>query len=79
MIAFSTAMEVRRVWDAKRHTTTELSNEESSALFEAVIEATEEAIYNSMLKATSVSANGRTVEALPIEKVKEILAKYRPK
>ena len=79
VIAFSTATEVRRVWDAKRTTTTELSNEETSALFEAVIEATEEAIYNSMLKATSVSANGRTVEALPIEKVKEILAKYRPK
>lgn len=79
VIAFSTAKEVRRVWDAKRYTTTELSNEESSALFEAVIEATEEAIYNSMLKATSVSANGRTVEALPIEKVKEILARYRPK
>ena len=79
MIAFSTAKEVRRVWDAKRYTTTELSNEESSALFEAVIEATEEAIYNSMLKATSVSANGRAVEALPIDKVKEILARYRPK
>jgi len=79
VIAFSTAKEVRRVWDAKRYTTTELSNEESSALFEAVIEATEEAIYNSMLKATSVSANGRAVEALPIDKVKEILARYRPK
>ena len=79
VIAFSTAKDVRRVWDAKRTTTTELSNEESSALFEAVIEATEEAIYNSMLKATSVSAKGRTVEALPIDRVREILARYRPK
>ena len=59
--------------------TTELSNDESSALFEAVIEATEEAIYNSMLKATAVSAGGRVVEPLPVEKVREILAKYRPR
>lgn len=79
VIAFSTATDVRRAWDAKRHVTTELSNEESSALFEAVIEATEEAIYNSMLKATPVTANGRTVEPLPIERVKAILARYRPR
>jgi D-aminopeptidase len=79
VIAFSTAAEVRRAWDAKRHTTTELSNEEASALFEAAIEATEEAAYNSMLKATAVTANGRTVEPLPIDKVREILAKYRPR
>jgi len=79
VVAFSTAAEVRRAWDARRHTTTELSNEESSALFEAAIEATEEAAYNSMLKATPVRSNGRTVEPLPIDKVKEILAKYRPR
>lgn len=79
VIAFSTAKEVRRAWDAKRTSTTELSNEESSALFEAVIEATEEAIYNSMLKATPVSTGGRTVEPLPVDKVREILAKYRPR
>ena len=79
VIAFSTAAEVRRAWDARRLSTTELSNEEASALFEAVIEATEEAIDNSMLRATPVSVGGRTVEPLPIDKVKEILAKYRPK
>lgn len=79
VVAFSNAKEVRRVWDAKRHTTSELANEEASALFEAVIEATEEALYNSMLKATPVTSNGRAVEPLPIDKVKEILAKYRPK
>jgi D-aminopeptidase len=79
VIAFSTAKDVRRAWDAKRTSTTELSNEESSALFEAVIEATEEAIYNSMLQATAVSAGGRAVEPLPVEKVREILAKYRPR
>jgi D-aminopeptidase len=46
-------------------------------LFQAVVEATEEAIYNSMLKATTVTSNGRTVEALPIDRVRAILAKYR--
>ena len=50
-----------------------LSNEECSPLFVAVIEATEEAIYNSLLKAVTVTSNGRTVEALPIEQTLEIL------
>lgn len=79
VLAFSTASEVRRVWDARRLTTTELSNEESSALFQAAIEATEEAAYNSILKATIVSASGRTVDAINIDRLKEILARYRPK
>jgi D-aminopeptidase len=48
-----------------------------SPLFEAVIEATEEAIYNSMFKATTVTGNGHTVEALPIEKTMEILKEHR--
>ena len=53
-----------------------LSNEEASPLFLAVIEATEEAIYNSLLKATTTTGSGHTVEALPIERVREILRKY---
>jgi D-aminopeptidase len=48
-----------------------------SALFQAVVEATEEAIYNSLLKATTVTSNSRTVEALPIERLREVLTKYR--
>ena len=51
-------------------------NDAMSLLFQAVIEATEEAIINSLLKATTVTGNGRTVEAIPIEKLKEILKKY---
>ena len=47
-----------------------------SPLFQAVIEATEEAILNSLFRATTVTGNGRTVEALPIDKVKEIFRKY---
>jgi D-aminopeptidase len=75
-IAFSTNASVRRALDARRLTAEELANEEMSGLFEAVVEATEEAIYNSLFKATTVTGNGRTVEALPIEKVREILQKY---
>jgi D-aminopeptidase len=55
----------------------ELANEETSGLFQAVVEATEEAIYNSMFKATTVTSNGRTIEALPIDRVREILSRYQ--
>jgi D-aminopeptidase len=75
-IAFSTNASVRRAFDAHRLTVEELANEEMSGLFEAVVEATEEAIYNSLFKATSVTGSGRTIEALPIDKVREILQKY---
>ena len=53
-----------------------LSNDAMSPLFLATIEATEEAILNSLTKATTVTGNGTTVDALPIERVKEILKKY---
>ncbi|MFL5593873.1 MAG: P1 family peptidase [Gemmatimonadaceae bacterium] len=77
VIAFSTATGVRRQRDAARLTTTEIGNtEELSGLYEAVIEATEEAIYNSLFKATTVHAKGGTVEAIPIDRVKDILARY---
>ncbi len=79
VIAFSTSPDVRRAWDAPRHATTELSNDQASALFEAAIEATEEAAYNSILKATTVTGNGRTVSAIDVDKVRDVLRKYRPK
>ena len=75
-IAFSTARSVRRAWDAERLTTTELANEPASALFQAVIEATEEAIYNSLFTATTVEGNGSRVDAISLESVARILAKY---
>jgi D-aminopeptidase len=49
---------------------------EVSGLFEATLDATEEAIYNSMLKAGDVTGNGRTVRALPVEPLKALLKKY---
>jgi D-aminopeptidase len=75
-IAFSTAKEVRRAFDAKKLSTTELANEEMSAMFQAVVEATEESVYNSMIAAKTTTGNGRTIQALPLDKVKEILARY---
>ena len=75
-IAFSTSPRVRRPFDAKRQTLEEVANEEMSGLFEAVVEATEEAIYNSILKATTVRGNGRTIEAIPVDRVREVLRRY---
>ncbi|HEU5173144.1 MAG TPA: P1 family peptidase [Gemmatimonadaceae bacterium] len=73
VIAFSTNERVRRADDARRRTVEDLANEETSALFQAVVESTEEAIYNSLFRATSVTSNGRTVEAIPIGRVVEVL------
>lgn len=80
-IAFSTAEGVRRKLAeggaaASVRNVTDLSNDAMSALFQATVEATEEAIYNSMFKATTVTSRGRTVEALPIDRVREVLVKY---
>jgi D-aminopeptidase len=50
-----------------------VTNDAMSPLFIAAIEATEEAIYNSLLKAVTTTGNGHTVEALPIEETREIL------
>jgi D-aminopeptidase len=77
-IAFSTAEQDRiRTADRAltRHTEV-LANDAMSPLFEAAIEATEEAVYNSMFRAKTTTSHGHTVEALPIEKTTEILKKY---
>jgi len=76
VLAFSTNDKVRRAVTATRLTTEELANEQMSGLFEGAVEATEEAIYNSLFQATTTTSNGRTVEAIPLDKVKAILAKY---
>ena len=73
-IAFSTQNRIKAS-DAKRSITV-VGNDAMSPLFQAAIEATEEAILNSLFKATTVTGNGRKVEALPIDKVKEIMKRY---
>jgi D-aminopeptidase len=53
-----------------------VDNEGMSPLFLAAIEATEEAVYNSLLRATTTTGRGHTVEALPLEKTREILERH---
>lgn len=75
-LAFSTAGSVRRAWNAERHATTELANEQLSAVFQATVEAVEEAVYNSLFAATPTTGNGRTVEAIPLDRVREVLRRH---
>lgn len=77
VIAFSTAPDLRiRHGSLQTQPKTLLGNESMSPLFEAVIEATEEAIYNSMFRAHDVTGRGHTVKALPIKETLDILRKY---
>ena len=55
---------------------TKIRNDDMSPLFHAVIEATEEAIYNSLFAATTVKGHRGTAEALPHEETIEILQRY---
>lgn len=76
VIAFSTHPGVRRPFGATRLTTSELGNDEMTGLFQGAAEATEEAIYNSLLTATTVTAKGGTVEAIPVAEVVRILGEH---
>ncbi len=69
LIAYNSANPTRKV-DV-------LTNARMSPLFLAVVEATQEAIYNSLLKATTITGReGHTIEAISTEKVIEICRKY---
>jgi D-aminopeptidase len=70
VIAFSSVM----VSDLPNHDP--VGNNGMSPLFQAVIEATEEAIYNSIFLATTVRGYRGTAEALPLDETAEILRKY---
>lgn len=76
VVAFSTANGVRRSTTGGMHVYDDLANGSMSALFQATVEATEESIYNSLLMAETVTSNGRTVQALPLEETSEILRRY---
>ena len=83
VLAFSTSPNVRRRVvqggggaSSQVRQVDDLGNDAMSALFQGVVEATEEAIYNSLFKATTVTSRGRTIEALPLDRLREILAKY---
>jgi D-aminopeptidase len=78
-IAFSTATQLRMHTSEKSLTrdVEVLTNDAMSPLFLAVIEASEEAIYNSMFRATTMNGNGHSVEALPMDKTMKILREHR--
>ena len=74
-IAFSTHASLRVGTGNAPQQKTVLPTEALSGLFEATLDATEEAIYNSLLKAVDTTGNGRTIRALPVEELKALLKK----
>jgi D-aminopeptidase len=78
VIAFSAHPDVRRPRGSDAPAMTpSLTNEAMSPLFAATAEATEEAIYNAILKATTVESSRGRLEAISLDEVKRILAKYK--
>lgn len=78
-VAFSTAESVRRTPERRSGVAAiaELPNDRISPLFQATVEATEEAVLNSMFRAVSTEGNGARIEALPLEKVLKLHAESR--
>jgi D-aminopeptidase len=73
-IAFSTSPELRsRAGETAPRPRQILPTDAVSPLFEAAIEATEEAVYNSLFQATTVTSSIGTAEAIPIDRVRELL------
>jgi D-aminopeptidase len=78
VIAFSTHPGVRRPRESDAPVATpSLANASMSPLFAATAEATEEAIYNAILKATTVTSSRGTLEAIAVEDILRILEKYK--
>jgi len=80
VFAFSTAEDVRRTAERRSQVWAypEVPNELISPLFQAVIEATEEAIYNSLCMAETMTGYGnRTIAALPLDTLKTIIANQK--
>jgi len=78
VIAFSTDPAVRRPRESDTAVSTpSLVNASMSPLFAAAAEATEEAIYNAIFKATTVTSSRGTMEAIPVKDLERILKKYK--
>lgn len=74
VIAFSTAAATRKPrYSAEPLLTPELSNGAMSPLFAATAEATEEAIYNAIFKATTVRSARGELRAVPMQRLMDIL------
>ena len=75
-IAFSTSPDMRsRFNDTTPRAHTTLPTDATSPLFEAALEATEEAVYNSLFQATTVHSAIGAAEAIPLDRVRELLRK----
>ena len=78
-IAFSTAPDLRtRFGSSATQPRTLLPTDGVSPLFQAALEATEEAVYNSLLTATPVSSRFGKADPLPVDRIRELIKKYRP-
>ncbi len=76
-IAFTTSADLRSRPGELRPTQRRiLPTDAVSPLFQAALEATEEAVYNSMFQATTTTGSGLTVEAIPIDSVRDILKRH---
>jgi D-aminopeptidase len=75
-IAFSTSAANRLTQTNGPQPRSILPTDAVSGLFEAALDATEEAVYNSLLQATTTTGNGRTVRALPVDELRATLKKY---
>jgi D-aminopeptidase len=62
--------------DAKPRPRPILPPDAMSPLFQAALEATEEAVYNSLMAATTVESRFGKADALPIDRVRQVLGKY---
>ena len=79
VIAFSTKNLVEHESKGRTSSVEVVTNDSTSPLFLAAVEAVEEAVVNSLTRATSVTGfRGRRVEALPIDRLRELLAKRPP-
>jgi D-aminopeptidase len=76
VIAFATAESVRRRAADPHRPAEQLGNEAMTPLFQAVAEAVEEAIYNSLFRATTTTFRGTTVEALPLDETLAVLRRH---
>jgi D-aminopeptidase len=74
-IAFSTDAGIRSATGGRAPATMAiLPSDAMSPLFQAALEATEEAVYNSLFRATTMEGNGRRADAIPLDRVRELLA-----
>jgi D-aminopeptidase len=78
-IAFSTNLDVRRTPErrTKPSAIVDLPNESMSPLFEAAVEAAEEAAINSLFAATPMDGNGKHIDALPVDEVVKLYRQAR--